>query len=146
MGTAVTAPNLAGLSVLIVDDDIDMARLIDAVLRDMGVSRIDRARDGAQAIVKLRKNLTHYDLIISDWEMPEVNGLQLLQEIRKRMPDLPFLMLTVRANAGEILAAKQAQVTGYITKPFTPLDLQKKVFSIFCPTVPKKEEDVFLIC
>ena len=136
--------NIESLSALVVDDDTDMAQLIMALLRDMGVRNVDRAKDGMHAIVKLRQDPHRYNLVISDWEMPGVNGLQLLRAVRKQLPALPFLMLTVRKNSEEILAAKDARVTGYITKPFNPRDLQKKILAVITHTVP--EEDVFTIC
>lgn len=127
------------LSVLIVEDDIDMARLIEALLRDMGAANIGRARNGKQAIDNLRKNLNNYDLIISDWEMPEISGLELLREVRKRRPELPFLMLTVNSGSEEILAAKEAQVTAYMSKPFKARDLQLKILTITGRITPKQE-------
>lgn len=132
------------LSVLVVEDDIDMARLIEALLRDMGASLIDRARHGRQAINYLRKNLDSYDLIISDWEMPEVSGIELLREVRKRRPQLPFLMLTVNTGSDEILAAKDARVTAYMSKPFKARDLQMKIMTITGRIVPK--QDTVSIC
>ncbi|NKB59070.1 MAG: response regulator [Alphaproteobacteria bacterium] len=126
------------LSVLIVEDDIDMARLIEALLRDMGVTNIGRARNGKQAIDNLRKNLHNYDLIISDWQMPEISGIELLREVRKRRPELPFLMLTVNSGSEEILAAKDAQVTAYMSKPFKARDLQLKILTITGRIVPKQ--------
>ena len=121
-----------------------MARLIEALLRDMGASRIERARNGRQAINYLRKNLDIYDLIISDWEMPEVSGIELLREVRKRRPQLPFLMLTANRGSAEILAAKDARVTAYMSKPFKVGDLQMKILTITGRITPK--EEIISIC
>lgn len=134
-----------GLSVLVVDDDIEMARLIVALLLDMGVTKINRARDGQHALRKVRQNRDRYDLIISDWEMPHVNGLDLLRSVRELHPDLPFLMLTVRAGSEEIRAAKDASVTGYISKPFQTRELQRKIMSIAEGRL-RETEDVFYVC
>lgn len=125
-----SASTAEGLSALVVDDDIEMARLIVALLHDMGATDIDRARDGRQALRKIEKNADRYDLIISDWEMPNVNGLSLLRMVRKINPDIPFLMLTVRSASEEILAARDASVTAYISKPFQPRELQRKIMAI----------------
>jgi two-component system chemotaxis response regulator CheY len=141
---ASSSENQRPLSVLIVEDDIDMARLIEALLRDMGASRIERARNGRQAINYLRKNLDIYDLIISDWEMPEVSGIELLRELRKRRPQLPFLMLTANRGSAEILAAKDARVTAYMSKPFKVGDLQMKILTITGRITPK--EEIISIC
>ncbi len=139
MTNAGPVANLNGLSALVVDDDIDMGRLIEALLRDMGADPVDRAKDGRQAIDKLRQSAHRYNLIVSDWEMPEVSGLVLLREVRKRYPDLPFLMLTVRTGSAEILAAKDARVTAYISKPFRPRELQKKILTITGRIAPAQE-------
>lgn len=133
------------LSVLVVEDDIDMARLIEAILRDMGATNVSRAKNGKQAIDNLRRNLHIYDLIISDWEMPEISGLELLREIRLRRPELPFLMLTVNTGSEEILAAKNARVTAYMSKPFRAGDLKKKILAITRKPEPE-EIDTFEIC
>ena len=132
------------LSVLVVEDDIDMARLIEALLRDMGAGLIERARNGQQAINFLRKKLDDYDLIISDWEMPEVSGIELLREVRKRRPQMPFLMLTVNTGSDDILAAKDARVTAYMSKPFKARDLKTKILTI-TGQIGRKEESV-MIC
>lgn len=131
-------------SVLIVDDDIDILRMLDTILRDAGATHIQRARDGRLAINDLRKNLDIYDLIISDWEMPEVNGLELLQQVRIRRPELPFIMLTGRSKKEEILAAVQANVTAYISKPFSPHELKKKILAVRNKPEPA-EQDIFEI-
>ncbi|NKB59071.1 MAG: response regulator [Alphaproteobacteria bacterium] len=145
MHNARSASSEKGLSVLIVDDDVDMIRMIDTVLRDAGATHIQRARDGRQAINDLRKNLDVYDLIISDWEMPEVNGLELLQQVRIRRPELPFIMLTGRSKKEEILAAVQANVTAYISKPFAAHELKKKILAISNKPEPR-EYDVVEVC
>jgi two-component system chemotaxis response regulator CheY len=137
------------LSVLVVDDDIDMARLIAALLHDMGASRVDRAKDGGQALQKIQQDADRYNLIISDWEMPKVDGLTLLRTVRQIRPELPFLMLTVRTGSEAILAAKNACVTAYISKPFRPRELQRKILSIVSPPAAEavqEKEDVFFIC
>lgn len=129
-------------SVLIVDDDIDMLRMLDTILRDAGATHIQRARNGRLAINDLRKNLHNYHLIISDWEMPEVNGLELLQQVRMRRPELPFIMLTGRSKKEEILAALEAKVTAYISKPFAPHELKKKILAVRNKPEPR-EQDIF---
>lgn len=118
-----------------------MARLIEALLRDMGAGLIERARNGQQAINYLRKKLDDYDLIISDWEMPEVSGIELLREVRLRRPNLPFLMLTVNTGSSDILAAKDARVTAYMSKPFKARDLKIKILTI-TGQIGRKEESV----
>ena len=134
-----------GFSVLIVDDDIDMLRMLKMIVRDAGATHIQRARNGRLAINDLRKHLNIYDLIISDWEMPEVNGLELLQQIRIRRPELPFIMLIGRSKKEEILAALEAKVTACISKPFAPHELKKKILAVRNKPEPV-EHDYFEIC
>ncbi len=133
------------ISVLIVEDDKDLVRLIDLLLREIGITKIARASNGRQAIGDLRKNVDKYSLIISDWNMPEVSGLELLQQVRIRRPKLPFLMLTGRSKKSEILAAVKAGVTAYIAKPFTPHELQTKILAL-CKQPDSEGSDFVEIC
>ncbi len=134
-------------SVLVVDDDTDIAGLIEALLREMGVKHVDRAKNGKHAIGQLQRNVGRYDLVISDWNMPEVSGLELLKEIRHRSPNLPFLMLTGRSKKEEVLAAVKSGVSGYLSKPFAPLELQKQVLALCKRPEPSSEDKDFLeIC
>lgn len=131
-------------SVLIVDDDLDIIRMLDMILRDAGATHIQRARNGRLAIADLRKNLDVYDLIISDWNMPEISGLELLKQVRRRRPKLPFIMLTGRSGEAENHAAVEAKVTAYISKPFSPHELREKVLEVRDKREPV-EDDVFEI-
>lgn len=114
-------------SVLIVDDDTDLLRLIETLLREIGVTEVRRARNGKRAIADLSRNLDRTDLIISDWNMPQMTGLELLQAVRKHRPSLPFVMLTARSQADEVASAREAKVSGYMVKPFAPADFASKI-------------------
>ncbi len=131
MTTGVHSSKMSELSILVAEDDHLMIMLIETILRDMGVTGVTFLSDGANALRLFRNHPDRYDVIISDWEMPELNGLNLLQQVRKLRPNLPFLMLTVQSRKKAILAAQEAGVTAYISKPFMPEDLQIKLAKIF---------------
>jgi two-component system chemotaxis response regulator CheY len=140
-------PGMDDISVLIAEDDSSIVQIIDMLLRDLGITKISRASNGKEALKDLGRNLDRYSLIISDWNMPEVSGLDLLRMVRSHRPDLPFLMLTGRTKKEEILAAVKAGVSAYISKPFTPVDLQKKIATLCKPPETKSQDDSFVdIC
>ena len=113
--------------VLIVDDYKTMLRIIRNLLRQIDVHDVDEAADGAEAIGKLRKG--DYGLIISDWNMQPMTGLELLTEVRAdpRLRNTPFIMVTAESKADNVVAAKQAGVSNYIVKPFNAETLREKI-------------------
>lgn len=114
-------------SVLIVDDYRTMLRIIRNLLRQIGIYAVEEASDGADALAKLRQR--HFGLIISDWNMEPMSGLQLLQHVRadETMRTTPFIMVTAESKAENIVTAKQAGVSSYIVKPFTAETLKGKI-------------------
>jgi len=112
---------------LVVDDYNTMRRIIRNLLEQIGLSRIDEAGDGATALVKLKN--APYGLVISDWNMEPVSGLQLLKEVRAdfRLKGLPFIMVTAEGKTENVVAAKAAGVGQYIVKPFTAETLCNKI-------------------
>lgn len=113
------------VKVLVVEDSTTMRDLITACLRDIGIKTIYPAGNGKQAL----SYANQVDLVVSDWDMPEMNGLELLKAVRSR-PDstgLPFLMLTAVANKEQVGLAIQAGVTDYLSKPFQPKQLTDRV-------------------
>lgn len=119
--------------ILIVDDYLAMLRLLRRVLQVIGFTQIDQANSGSSALQKLRKNA--YGLIISDFNMEPMSGLELIKETRAdhRLQCLPFIMLTASTERDKVLAAKENGVTGYIIKPFTTETVQRKLASILGP-------------
>ncbi len=113
--------------VLIVDDYKTMLRIIRNLLRQIDVHDVDEAADGAEAIAKLRKG--DFGLIISDWNMQPMTGLELLTEVRAdpRLRATPFIMVTAESKADNVVAAKQAGVSNYIVKPFNAETLREKI-------------------
>ena len=121
----------AKLTVLLVEDDGFALKLAQSVLRNLGVGHVILARDGAEAIKILDSKATRADLIISDWNMPNVSGLDLLRHVRKTWHNMPFIMLTGRATEDFVLSAKENGVNGYVVKPFSPDQLSRKIQSVF---------------
>lgn len=115
---------------LVVDDFSTMRRIICNLLKELGYTNIDEAEDGNHALGKLKRE--SFDFIISDWNMPGMDGLQLLQAVRAdpTLSKLPVLMVTAEAKKENIIAAAQAGASGYIVKPFTAATLDEKLKKI----------------
>lgn len=113
--------------VLVVDDFATMRRVASAVLRELGFVSIDEAQDGEEALSKLRSG--DYGLVLSDWNMPRMDGLTLLKSIRsdERLARLPVLMLTAEGMKQNVIDAVRAGASGYVVKPFAPATLQERV-------------------
>ena len=116
---------------LVVDDFSTMRRIVRNLLKELGYTNVDEAEDGAMALNKLRSE--QYDFVVSDWNMPVMDGLTMLQEIRKdpTLSKLPVLMVTAEAKKENIVAAAQAGANGYVVKPFTAATLDEKLAKIF---------------
>ncbi|NPA48424.1 MAG: response regulator [Thermodesulfobacteria bacterium] len=120
------------MKVLVVDDFATMRRIIKNILLQLGFKNIIEADDGTTAWEILDKG-EKVDLIISDWNMPKMTGIELLKKVRsdERFKDLPFLMVTAEAQKENIIEAVKYKVSQYIVKPFTPETLQEKLQKIF---------------
>ena len=118
------------LTVLIVDDFLTMRRIVRKILRDLDFEDIIEAEDGSAALDILKR--TKIDLIVSDWNMPRMTGLELLKEVRSTdsIKDTPFLMVTAEAQKENIVEAVKARVSNYIVKPFTAATLEEKLVKI----------------
>ncbi len=116
---------------LVVDDFSTMRRIVRNLLKELGFSNVDEAEDGVVALSKLRS--TNFDFVVSDWNMPNMTGLDLLKEIRgdANLKHLPVLMVTAEAKKENIVFAAQAGASGYIVKPFTAATLEEKLNKIF---------------
>ncbi|MBB5392897.1 chemotaxis response regulator CheY [Herbaspirillum chlorophenolicum] len=116
---------------LVVDDFSTMRRIVRNLLKELGYTNVDEAEDGVQALQKLRSD--QFDFVVSDWNMPNMDGLTMLQEIRKdpSLSKLPVLMVTAEAKKENIVAAAQAGANGYVVKPFTAATLDEKLAKIF---------------
>ncbi len=112
---------------LVLDDSPTMRRIISNTLIEIGYSELDEAEDGAQALAKLTGG--GYDFLVTDWNMPNMNGLELTKTVRKdpKLSDMPILMVTTRGMKDDVLAAMQALVNNYVVKPFTAEILRQKI-------------------
>ena len=119
-----------GGKVLVVDDYSTMRRIIRNLLTQIGFADVDEAADGPTALRKLQTG--GYTLVISDWNMEPMTGLQLLQEVRgdAQLKALPFIMVTAESKTDNVVAAKAAGVSNYIIKPFNAETLKKKIESV----------------
>ncbi|MFV3130635.1 response regulator [Niveispirillum sp. KHB5.9] len=117
----------ARLRVLLAEDNAFEARLIQGVLRQLGVGMVAHHRDGAGAMSAVTADMTPFDLVISDWNMPNGTGLDLLRHVRDVWKHTPFLMLTAHATVDFVKAAKANAVDAYLVKPFAPRDLAGRI-------------------
>ncbi|KXS35256.1 MAG: chemotaxis protein CheY [Idiomarina sp. T82-3] len=119
------------MKILVVDDFSTMRRIIKNLLRDLGFTNIQEADDGNTALPMLQQG--DFDFVVTDWNMPGMQGIDLLKEIRKDddLAHLPVLMVTAEAKREQIIQAAQAGVNGYIVKPFTAVTLKEKLDKIF---------------
>jgi two-component system chemotaxis response regulator CheY len=118
------------MPILIVDDYKTMLRIIRNLLKQLGFTNVDEATDGSAALQKLRDK--EYSLVISDWNMEPMSGMQLLTEVRAdtKLKDLPFIMITAESKTENVIAAKQAGVSNYIVKPFNAATLKTKLATV----------------
>lgn len=119
------------MKILIVDDFSTMRRIIKNLLRDLGFNNTHEADDGSTALPMLKNG--DYEFLVTDWNMPGMEGIELLKEVRKdeNLRHLPVLMVTAEAKREQIVEAAQAGVNGYIVKPFTAATLKEKLDKIF---------------
>lgn len=119
------------LRILVVDDFPTMRRIVRNLLKELGFTNVEEAEDGQQALEALRQG--SYGLVISDWNMPNLDGLQMLRQIRasEALASLPVLMVTAEAKKENIIAAAQAGASGYVVKPFTAAVLEEKLAKVF---------------
>ena len=119
------------MKILVVDDFSTMRRIIKNLIRDIGFTNVTEADDGTSALPMLVKG--NYDFLVTDWNMPGMQGIDLLKAIREdpELAALPVLMVTAESKKDQIIAAVQAGVNGYVLKPFTAKTLKEKIEKIF---------------
>ncbi|GJL67375.1 MAG: two-component system response regulator [Nitrospirales bacterium] len=127
-----------GMKVLVVDDMSTMRRIVKNVLRQIGFTDIMEAENGQDALTKLKGG--GFGLVVSDWNMPVMQGIELLRAVRgdAELKTLPFLMVTAEAQKENLIEAVQAGVSNYVVKPFTAEVLQGKLEKIFANVQPAK--------
>ena len=127
---ALSRASIAAKRFLVVDDFSTMRRIVSSLIRELGTESITEAEDGVEALSKLSKGV--FDFIISDWNMPRMNGLELLQAVRAdaSLSKIPFLLITAEARKENIVDAVKAGADGYIVKPFSASVLGDKITNI----------------
>jgi two-component system chemotaxis response regulator CheY len=119
------------MSILVVDDFPTMRRIVRSLLKELGFTNVEEAEDGQDALNKLRSG--GFEFVVTDWNMPNLDGVEMLKTIRdeEALKHLPVLMVTAEAKKENIIAAAQAGANGYIVKPFTAATLEEKLNKIF---------------
>ena len=119
------------MRILVVDDFSTMRRIVKSIVKQLGFNNIDEAEDGKQALDMLKAG--NYGFVVSDWNMPNMNGVELLRAIRStpELKDIPVLMVTAETEKQIVVEAIQAGVNNYIVKPFTPQIFEEKMNKIF---------------
>ena len=119
------------IKVMVVDDFATMRRIVKGVLKNLGFNNIIEAENGKDAFTELKKESV--GLIVSDWNMPNMTGLELLKAVRgdKDLKDTPFIMVTAEGQKENVVEAVKAGVNNYIIKPFTPETFQEKLEKVF---------------
>jgi len=119
------------MKILVVDDFTTMRRIVRNLLKQLGYENIEEAEDGQQALAMLKDDKYHF--IISDWNMPNMTGIELLQQVRSdfELKALPFLMVTAESEKKRVIEAIKSGVNNYIIKPFTAEILKDKMEKIF---------------
>jgi two-component system chemotaxis response regulator CheY len=121
------------MNVLVVDDFLTMRRILKNILKQVGFKKMEEAEDGAQALDMIKNADPPFDLIIADWNMPKMTGIELLKAIRAdpELKHLPVIMVTAEAQKSRVLEAVQAGVSNYIVKPFTAETVKGKLEQVF---------------
>lgn len=118
---------MADLRILVVDDSLTMRRIVINTLKTIGYDNVIEAADGKEALTKLFAE--GFDFLVTDWNMPEMNGLDLVNAVRTnpQFENLPILMVTPRGNKEDVIEAMKSRVNNYIIKPFTAPELKEKI-------------------
>lgn len=117
------------MKVLVLDDSKTMLRIITNTLKKLGYENAVTAKDGAEGLEKYNET-QDFDIILTDWNMPNVNGLEFVKAVRKQNQDIPIVMITTEGGKREVIIALKAGVNNYIVKPFTPQVLKSKLEDI----------------
>jgi two-component system chemotaxis response regulator CheY len=116
------------MKTLVLDDSTTMRRIIANTLKRIGITDIEEAANGQEGIEKY--NQSKPDLILTDWNMPEMNGLEFVKRIRRKDGETPIIMITTEGGKREVITALKAGVNNYIVKPFTPQVLKEKLQAV----------------
>ncbi len=121
---------LSQLRVLVVEDQKNTSETLRIMLRQLGVAQVTTATNGKEAFDIIEKGEQPIDLILCDWNMPKMTGIEFLRQIRGAQQQVPFLMITARGDENSVEVARNSGVTGYILKPFSLGELEKKILAV----------------
>ena len=121
---------LDNLRVMLVEDEQNTRATIRAMLAEMGINQVFEAKDGQSAKDLIDIDFTMIDMVISDWNMPNLTGIDLLKYMKSKGVNVPVLMVTGRNDSASVIEAKENKVSGYIRKPFSMKELEKKIVNI----------------
>ncbi|MDA1100787.1 MAG: response regulator [Proteobacteria bacterium] len=130
---------MSEITVLIVDDVSQARNLTKMILSGLGVHQVFTANDGCEAQEFLEASGAHVDLVVCDWRMPRMSGLELLKQIRTIHPKMPFIMVTGNADVESVRAASELDVSAYIRKPYSPQQFEEKVVAVLDKMGAKSE-------
>lgn len=119
--------SIKDLKILVVDDQLEVRAMIRNMLTELGITQIFEASDGKEAMIFTDSAMDMIDIVICDWNMPKMSGIDLLKQMRSVYPEVPFLMITGRSDVESVSIAKSSGVTAYIRKPFSPAHLEIKL-------------------
>lgn len=122
-----TVSKIEDMKILLVEDQQEARAMIRNMLAELGITQIFEASDGRQAMEFLDSAYDFINVVICDWNMPSMSGLELLKQIRSVDPSIPFLMVTGRGDKGSVIEAKVSGVTAYIRKPFSAKEMEAKL-------------------
>jgi two-component system chemotaxis response regulator CheY len=120
--------DINAMNVLVVDDSKTMIRILSNTLKRLGIVNFKTGLDGVEGLELFKNN--KFDIVMTDWNMPNMNGLQLIKHIRELDKDIPIIMITTEGGKKEVITALKAGVNNYIVKPFTPEVLRRKLQDI----------------
>lgn len=118
---------MSELKILLVEDQNEARAMLRNMLTELGITQIFESQNGREALGFIDSAFDFVDLIICDWNMPKMNGVELLRQLRTVDASIPFLMVTGRSDLESVVEAKSSGVTGYISKPFSPVQLEAKL-------------------
>jgi len=129
---------IADLRILLVEDQPDTRAMIKNMLIELGITQVFESANGNQALQFMDSAFDFIDLVICDWNMPGMSGVELLRQLRSVDSSFPFLMVTGRSDQGSVIEAKSSGVTAYITKPFSTVQLEAKLRVIQTKTANRR--------
>lgn len=115
------------LGILVVEDSREMRKILQGMLTELGINQVFLAKDGMEALLFLGDCYDMIDVVMADWNMPNMDGSELLRQIRGADPDIPFIMITGRADKDSVVEARSQGVSSYIVKPFSIEQLESKL-------------------